>query len=356
MNESGRIKSFFIYQAAWLIAIFGSTCLLAHVQIKYKFRLICKEGYEGLNCDPMAVTGIAATFIGLIYSFLVDRSQYEIIKRLYDNAIINIHDPSWKLIRKILLYISFPCQILFSLFFVLCMIYGYENLYENDIRIYTYVILLNNMFTQGFEISLLIMICALLVGVRVGRIFGNCFTGLVIKKYSGSIRLQIQHSDHAGGLSFVRNFYLLQSSSFLIPILWVLFWIYVANKIPVLIHHEEYAKWRLYFSTVLFPIFFFLFYTCFYFPLIFFRRIIIEWKSKHTSRMINTARYKLINMDNGQYYNIGYFRQTRELSDYLNSLTSLPNWPISPVIKTTFFSIVLPLLLSMATSIIMGLM
>lgn len=347
MNDRCSAKSFLIYQAVWLLAILAAICLLISVQREFNFRLICDQNTEevnfvsaerSINCDPMAFTGIVTTFFGLIYSLFIDRSQYKIVRRLHENVTINVEANSWRKISRKLSTISCICQILSVIMFVTFTICGYYIFYEE----WHYL----QHFAEKYpKVVILILTSAILVGARCGRVIGNSFTGSVINIYSTSFRLQIQHTDQTGGLSYIGNFYLAQSSSLLIPIIWLTSWIYIASH-----HMTIYKDWISYFVIVI-PVLSILFILCFFSPLLSFRRFILDCKSNYLNNYIKTMQYTLRNMDNKHYYNILNYREIHELSDYLSSTISMPNWPISPTVKRTFLSIITSLLVSLAASI-----
>ena len=320
-------KAFFGYQLVWLLCIVALMWMLKNVQTEHNVQLRCSPEMSQYNgrCDPMAYSGVLATIFGLIYSFFVDRSQINIITRLHNDAIIHITRESFVKIRHRLSVTGFVCQISCFMIAVLITIMGFSSIAHSGDLIQS-------------NVGRFIILCAALVGIRTGRILGSSFTGSAIELYSSKVRLKIQHADEAGGLAYIGRFFFWQSSALLIPIIWAMCWIYLIREIP---RYEAYQYWTPYFNGIFLPVLVPIFLLSLFFPMLSFRRIITSWKSRHINQQSNKIRCYLMNIKDSMYYDINHFRRIREISDYLEAMNSLPNWPISATVRKAIFSIVL---------------
>ena len=179
----------------------------------------------------MSFTGFLAIIVGGAYSVFVDRSQIEIIGRWHDATIFDISDDQRPVIEARIFRTSMIAQLSTAAFILIVTVIGYTNFYSDLHPLSEFVI-------ASF-------ICATLIGLRLGRLASHGWIGRTLKVWNIRFSMTGEHTDRAGGLAQVGNFYLLQASVLIVPILWLLAW---SILIPSL---DSYSDWGNLFSIFL---------------------------------------------------------------------------------------------------------
>ena len=287
--------------------------------------------------DPMSFTGFLVLIIGLGYSVAVDRDQLKLIRYLYDSTIIDMNEEKWAQIKLELRRNSLKCQVILVLVVVILMGIGYSIFFSTGSSRYR------------FEFLAASAICSILAGLRLGRLVANGFTGRAIETIDPSFEVMIGHPDRTGGLARIGNFYFLQTLTLLLPIIWICFWLLILYMKSEYVDWQSYIDWWPHFwslqiaLTVLLTL-------CFLLPMRSFRRLMISWKKSNITPLLMSVRAELRALQKAHRYNTGKVQQLHQLANDLQLLTSLPNWPISPLVRTGFVSTLITLVISIASS------
>ena len=296
--------------------------------------------------DPMMLSGFVAVLIGISYSVLSDRSQVKLVRRLHDAAIVDLNETRWSEIRVLLKRYALIWRIFILSGLMALMILGYYFFYIEGSTIKREII--EEVIKYKWEFALASLICTILAGLRLGRIIANSFTGHAIRKVSPSFEMVIQHPDGAGGLDSIGRFYLWQAGVLLIPTIWLLLWIGIAPYMPGYGHWSSHFWRLLLFGAVLWML-------AVAVPMYSFHRLIVTWKAEHLEPAVANIRFIFRNLRGKHLRGRCQRRQIQELSNYLHSLTSLPDWPISTRTLVSFFTTVaLPISVALLGALISG--
>lgn len=288
--------------------------------------------------DPMILSGFVTVFIGLLYSVLIDRNQTKLVRRLHGIAVINLDSGHWSEIRTLLKKYTCRSYIFTTFVVVVLMIIGFRD------RIVA--ILCDDPFRPQIwtkELFVAVLFCTVLVGLRLGRAVANGFTGRAIKKVSPSFEIVPRHPDGAGGLDSIGRFYLWQAGGLLIPTIWLLMWIWFPG---------EYENWLPHFQRLLLFLTFIIWPAVVMLPMCSFHRLIVTWKIKHLEPTISDIRTDFRKLRANRPQSSYQRQRTQELFNYLHSLTTLPDWPLSFRTLTVFGTVAVPFLAAMLGSLL----
>ena len=306
-----------------------------YVLLPLSVLLFCM-GWDSHN-DPMAATGVITVIGGLLFGHFVDRDQFKLITDLRDAGLIELDGERERNIKSRLRKTTFLWQCLMAILVTICTVWAYN--------------LILDLTLDSFDIASLI--CAVLIGLRLGRGAANGFTGRALVASSVSFQMTTEHPDRTGGLSGIGNFYLLQAVTVLIPSLWLAVWIYVihnGNPIPNGYDYNIYAMWKDYFVGLL-VICIVIFAFSMVVPMRSFRRMIACWKEQR-GPAIEALGKRAFALNSQVYQNLATRNRMREISTHLHCFNHISDWGISPVVRTTFLSTFLTLLLSALTLIV----
>ena len=346
------------------------------------------SGKTWLEDDPMLLSGFATVFMGILYSLLIDRNQVRLVRKLHDITVIDLDETRWLEIRVLLEKYARRCRIFIPVGVIILMILGYmivgyftllsraEEEREKFISLFSWAsegridgyapLLFREAEERIDEYSSLILrilgeavgreefiavsfFCAVLAGLRLGRFFANGLIGRAIRKVAPSFEMVIQHPDGAGGLDRIGRSYLLQAAGLLIPTIWFLIWIWIIPDME----QYNYRRWLLHFWILFLVLIFVIWPFAVIAPMYSFNRLIVTWKAKHLEPAIADVRAKYINWRGSHLQGKSQRRQIQELFNHLHSLTSLPDWPLSPRTLTIFFTtVVLPILAALVGSLL----
>lgn len=289
--------------------------------------------------DPMSFTGFLALIVGLGCSVVVDRDQLKLIKYLYDSTIVDMTEETWTKIKIGLRRNSLTCQFILVLVVIILMVIGYFNFF---------------VFSPGFshypvEFVGASIVCSIVAGLRLGRLVANSLTGRTIEAAKPSFEVLIAHPDRAGGLARIGTFYFCQTLTLLIPTIWLCIWLSMIHLQFEPIDWKSYVDWWPHFwrlqigLTVLLAV-------CFLLPMRSFQRLIISWKKANITRLLSSVQEDLRALQKDHRHDSCKIQQSRQLVSNLHSLTSLPNWPISPRVRAAFGSTMVTLFISIASS------
>ena len=297
----------------------------------------CKTWFED---DPMILSGFVTVFIGLLYSLLIDRNQIKLVRRLHDIAVINLDSGHWSEIRTLLKRYARISYIFTTFAVIVLMIFGF----------YTRIVAIlcddsSRPQTWTGEFVIVVLFCTVLVCLRLGRAVANGFTGRAIKKVSPSFAMVPQHPDDAGGLDSIGRFYLWQAGGLLIPTIWLLMWIWFMPA-----RYEE--DWLLHFQRLLLFLTVVIWPTAVVSPMYSFHRLIVTWKVKHLEPTIVHIRTDFRKLRGNHLQSRYQHHRTQELFNYLYSLTTLPDWPLSSRTLTVFRTVAVPFLAAVLGSLL----
>ena len=312
MKQSAVYKNW--YFAAYQV---GSSSL---VVLLYSWFLKNFRDLRNLD-DPMLLSGYVIVIVGVTLGIIIDRDPVRVVEKLHIATVLPLFKNEWLRIKSTLMSSFLLYQVIFCLLAVVLKLAFVENLWDMSIHPPPNIVIY------------------ILIGTRLGRLVANGTIGRTIYKIAGRVELQVGHLDRAGGLASVGNFYLLQGLVVIVPMVWIISWIWMS----FLPYFEGYRHWRGYYLLLLVLIWIVFGYG-FYRPMITFRNLIIDWKSRErVESLVAHIRADIVAMKAHSWYTDNFSmrirrRQLRERFQDLYSLTSLPDWPVSSAVLWTFFS------------------
>lgn len=321
----------------WVVSLiwYGMIILLLFWFVDFNNRAPKIFGEDWFSRDPMAFTGFLTVILGILYSVAVDKNQRRLIDRWHNSMVFVSDDVTKDRISTGVISTSFVLQIVITAITVIAMITGYSQFFGNV-----------DYFDEFWLASL---ICAVLIGLRMGRVASHGFIGNSIEKHENAIRIAVFHPDRTGGLGQIGNFYFLQASVILVPIIWLLVWVLIIPSMADNPDWQDYTKWVDHFYRLL-MICFAVFLLAFFLPMLSFRRMIRNWKKENLHGQLKRVHGELIGIRGDPVLQFKKREIDKDLTTFLYNLNHLPDFPVSPITKsvfmTTFF---LPLIVNIST-------
>lgn len=289
-------------------------------------RVCVKPSYSSswFDADPMSFTGFVAVIVGIGYSIAVDRNQMHLLSQWNDAAIIDLKPADRAVIEHSLCRWSLVWQLLLGSLFPVVMLISYIIVFDS-----------RDLLS---EFSIASFVCAFLVGLRIARLISHGRLGRSIVRLSVPFELTIGHPDRAGGTAQIGTFYFLQASVLITPVLWLLIWILPIRALP------EYPSWTAHHSYFL-VIALVVFILAFLLPMLAFRRIIRDWKHENYPIAVSNIKKELLKLREIRTPNLIQRQRQEKTAQQLDSLISLPDWPVSPTMRNIFVTtFMLPLI------------
>ena len=312
-------RRFAVYQGIWVLVVVGSVYWL----FDYNHRV-----GDWQASDPMSLHTHGAAIVGIICSLVVDRNQVKLVRRLQSVGVIDVEEEKFPTISRRLSSISFVCQIILSCFFILGLIVVLRAVGKLGL-------------TEGAAAALVTYSA---VGLRIGRMLATSLTVLVIFSEIKSFRLMVDHPDSSGGVDFIGRFHVKQGGIFLLPVGLLLYWLWTLNQ-----WSQTYDSWRPYLIALLIT---FIIFSAFIvlFPLRIYRSHIVSWKGKYLDPIMNRTLSEINQLTECQVDPEKFVNQRKQKTEYLASMASLPDWPLSSAtVRNIWIFLIIPLLVTLIT-------
>ena len=300
-------------------------------------------GCSWYTADKMLFTGSITVIVSLLYSVVVDRNHHRLISEWQRAGIIRIDATTWKSIRLYLSRTQFKTTTLAlgPIIVVMFAGFGWEYyLREGEFaNTYDYVCNGNSLKLTGKEglalhIEFLVatVVAILLIALRLGRLVTHGLLGHALRRHEVQINLVVEHPDRTGGLARVGDFYLLQSFVIVPVAAWLSVWLYF---IPQLRRYEGWLP--LLYLTI--PLVTASFIAIFWLPMLSFRSAVREWKRQYVDHKLEERVDRMLSLTRALDLSADDLLRRRILVDYVHSLNSLPDWPVSHETRRRFFAI-----------------
>ena len=297
-----------------------------------------------IKTDLMAFSGFLTVLVGIAWSIYISVEPKSLLSRWHNAALINLNSHCRQRIARRLEKLAIRRQLVLALLLVASTIVGFAYKFSVPKECFDLYFFPFSAYGHSCEFYIASIICALLVGLRLGRLISYGFIGGLLKKYNVPMDLTLEHPDHAGGTSQIGMFYLMQAAALLIPALWLLFWTIFSIRSGEYKGWEFYFMWLLSINAVLFGI-------AFLVPVRRFREMMVKWKQENAADRIDQVRAELLNLRSIDNPTAEERDRRVTLAHDLDVLVHFPNMPVSPITRRLVFtslitSFVLPVLVS----------
>ena len=297
------------------------------------------------------VTGFVAVAVGLCYSVLVDDDILRIACQLQADNTIQLNESRFHQISRRFRENSIMLQVILAIAVIVGVHFveptsGLHKLLSMDRSSVNWDYVGAFLFFPG------------LVGVRIGRIVANVINGYLITRRDYTTWLVVaNHPDKSGGVARFGNFYLKQSSVFLVPAIWMFIWI-------MLISYDDFvgsntlsecygvmdAMWVMMVVCVLLST------LVFVVPMWRVSGSILSWKRENERDMdrLRTGLKALTERPRWYMNSISRLR-VKELVEYLDSYVSMSDWGIHPSVRMAIFAAFATLVTSTILALVIAL-
>lgn len=313
-------RPFWLTRSAWCLVVVGLLCWFYSTNIQPSF-------------DPMKFSGFLAVIVGLAYSIAVDRDHDALLEHWHVAGIIDLPPASRKALTQKTARESIVLQACGGLAILIIMYLGYEWIVAMPFP------------DEFFNAS---MICATLIGMRLGRLMAHGRLGRYLRTYRVPFWLTVGHPDRAGGLGRVGRFFLLQAFAVMAAILWLAIW----STLIAFGNDPGYDQWLSHF-LVLLIVLIFIFCMAFLIPVISLRAKVLQWKRSNANPEISRLRSELADLRRSEWTHPRV--RERDIVSELEEVILLPNWPIGPSTRSAFLtSVGIPLLVNITAAVFQG--
>lgn len=318
------------------------------------------------STDTMAFGGFVAVILGITYSVLIDRSQRKVIESWHHAGIIDVNSKERVSLQLELRKNEILATTGVASLIVAATLFGYYKYIQTafSVEIYdliqcgcnTWEVMKNGITcTELLEFAIASVGCAVLVGMRLGRLVAHGLIGGALKKSGVRFRVLVGHRDGMGGWSLIGRFYIIQTSVLLVPVVWLLIWLI---RITDPAHGERYNVWVEHFYTLV-GIALLLFVFSYLKPIVDFGRFMRSWKVKYLYPEVSLARRELAAIIDAPVSTLSANTRRVDLMNRFQDLSSIPNWPVSKrliVGPLTFFATLFasPKLIEFITVVVFG--
>ncbi|MDE0391289.1 MAG: hypothetical protein OXI57_04375 [Rhodospirillales bacterium] len=338
--ERHHQRLFIATRLLWLSMIGGQCYWFYSMYIRAP---VIFDGCSWYTADRMSFTSSITVIISLLYSVVVDRNHHRLMSEWQRAGILKIDATKWKDIRLHLSRTQLKTTTLALGSIVVVMFAGFgweyylrEGKFENT---YTYVCNGTKLQLKGEEslalhIEFLVAtaVAVLLIGLRLGRLVTHGLLGQALRRHEIQINLVVEHPDRTGGLARIGDFYLLQCFVIVPVAAWLSVWLYF---VPELGRYEGWLP--LLYLTI--PLVAASFIAIFWLPMLSFRSAIREWKREYVDHKLEEKIDKMLSLTRAFDLSADDLVRRRILVDYVHSLNSLPDWPVSHETRRRFFAI-----------------